>query len=97
MIRELLRPGRENAVSVEDLTRATGYSRRQIVRLVKDERDAGEIILSASDEPYGYYLPGTQEEIRRFADSMRKRAISSFQALKPAAEALKQTDGQLEL
>ena len=94
MIAELLQTGSENALTAADISETTGYSIRKIVRLVKDERAEGKIILSGS---CGYYLPGSDSEIRRFAESMKKRALSSFQARRSAAEALKQTEGQLEL
>ena len=72
--------GAENAIPRRDLMALTGYSDRELRRLIEAERRQGVAILS--DNQHGYFLPGNQEELDHCVRSLRSRAA---EILKTAA------------
>lgn len=64
--------GAENAIPRRDLMALTGYSDRELRRLIEAERRSGVPILS--DNANGYFLPSNQEEIDRCVRSLRSRS-----------------------
>ena len=98
MIEELLKPGKENAVSTEALLAMIGATNARELRLiVARERKAGAVILSSCSS--GYYLPGSPAEVAEFIRTEDKKARSIMRALKSARRYMKQTqtEGQLTI
>ena len=96
MVVELLKQGRDNAVSTKDLCAEIGLSVPALRRAVRRERCAGALILT-DFRAGGYFLAASREEVERFERSQSKRARCSFFTSKPAREALRQFDGQESL
>lgn len=71
-IADLLLPGEENAMPMNDLVAFTGFDSRDIRRMIRRERLAGAAI--CSNNSTGYYIAATDEERERFVQSMRNRA-----------------------
>lgn len=67
-----LNTGAENGLLLRELSALTGLDSREVRRQIQRERLAGVPILS--DCRYGYYLAGSDEEIARFTESMRRRS-----------------------
>ena len=72
LISDLLHPGSENGMTLTELVQLTGEDERSIRRRIQRERKAGELILS--DNQSGYFLPATEDEVKRFIRSMSRRA-----------------------
>ena len=64
--------GQGNALLRRELEKITGLSGRDIRLIVEAERRAGVPILS--DSRHGFFLPASDDEVRRFLRSMRHRA-----------------------
>ena len=97
-IESLLLPGRENAVTTQQLLATTGIRHaadRQ--REIERERAAGALILSKCTDGGGYYLPANRGEIARYEQTLRRRALSTLRTLRSARRALKDVDGQMEM
>ena len=95
-IASLLRVGKENAISTKELVRLSGCkSVRDLQECIFQERCAGAIICSGSGA--GYWLPKDKEEIRKFCETMEKRARNTFNATKSARRALELPEGQLDI
>lgn len=90
----LLPHGRENAVSMWELSLALNLSERQTRKAVFVARQSGAIICGDAS---GYYQPQTREELRRYYFRARKRAKSCFSSLQAAKRALENIDGQERL
>lgn len=98
MVNELLKRGKENAITTEELIRACNFScRRELTKQIMRERAAGALICSTTAGQGGYYLPQSREEVTEFINSMSNRAKNTFKAVKAAREYLKQIDGQMSL
>ena len=98
MVSELLKKGKENAMTTKELMEIFHLSsKRELTTQVARERAAGVIICSKTSGKGGYYLPKDREEIVEFIDSMGNRAKNTFKTLKFAREYLRQVDGQIEL
>lgn len=96
MIKELLKPGKENAVTTEALLAMSGIdSARELRLIVARERKAGAVILSSCSG--GYYLPGNLAEVEEFIRTEDKKARSIMLALKSARRYLKQTQTEDQL
>ena len=98
MIEELLKPGKENAISTEALLAMIGATNARELRLiVARERKAGAVILFSCSG--GYYLPGSPAEVAEFIRTEDKKARSIMRALKSARRYMKQTqtEGQLTI
>lgn len=70
-ISDFLNHGQEAAVPLRYLRQLTGLPGRDIRRRIEAARIAGDPILS---DEHGYFLAENQQEITRFAGSMRRRA-----------------------
>ena len=100
MISDFLRPGKQNAQTMAQLMEKTGLRRRDIQRLIQDERAAGALILSDTERPGGYYLPGNREELAAFVKHMDSRARSAMLSCQAARRRLRELDaaeGQVTL
>lgn len=99
-VEKLLRPGHENAISTRVLVDLVGCgSARQLQTIIAAERARGALILSSAAG--GYYLPSDgpegREELRRFIDTLRARAVSTLRTMQHARIALDVLEGQLEV
>lgn len=96
-----LHPGAENATPARDLCRLTGLNARSLRQAIADERVAGAEILYEPGGHGGYFLPSTdpvqaRRERNAYYHTMRARAVSTFEGLRPVARALGVPVGQLE-
>ena len=71
LVSDLLHEGSENGMTLTELVQLTGEDERSI-RRIQRERKSGKLILS--DNQSGYFLPGTEDEVKRFIRSMSRRA-----------------------
>ena len=88
----LLRTGGENGTRLSELVQLTGEDERSIRRRIQRERKAGALILSNNQS--GYFLPASEDEIRRFIRSMSRRAREISAIASVAEDVLAQTEGQ---
>ena len=95
-----LKKGAENALSTTELVKLVGCSTpRRLQMLVSSERENGELILSSTSG--GYFLPEDGEkriqEIQRFVDQLRARAINTLRAAAAAKRQLRIMEGQVKI
>lgn len=92
-ITEILKVGKENAISTTDLVRLSGCSSaRDLQQRIAQERNEGAIICSGSKK--GYWLPKNRAEIEEFCKVMDNRAKNIFNATRSAKRALDMPEGQ---
>lgn len=72
-IADLLHPGAENAIPRRESIALTGFTDRELRRMIEAERRRGVPILSNCVG--GYYLPADDTERKRFVNSMLHRAM----------------------
>ncbi|WP_097002695.1 hypothetical protein [Lacrimispora amygdalina] len=90
---EALQAGKENAISTHDLCTYLGFeSVRELQHEIARERKAGAVILSTCQEGGGYFLPGTDSEVRQFIRTLENRAKNTFVALRSARGFLRQQE-----
>lgn len=95
MVVDYLKKGRENAIPSKVLAEACGYSStRELQAEIARERAAGEVILSTTSNGGGYFLPGSEDEVRQFITTLSHRAGNTFAAIKSAKAFLEQMPGQ---
>ena len=95
-----LKKGAENALSTTELVQLVGCSTpRRLQMLVSSERENGELILSSTSG--GYFLPDDGEkgiqEIQRFVDQLRARAINTLRAAAAAKRQLRVLERQVKI
>lgn len=95
-----LKKGAENALSTAELVKLVGCSTpRCLQKLISFERENGELILSSTSG--GYFLPDNGEkgiqEIQRFVDQLRARAINTLRAAAAAKRQLRVMEGQVKI
>jgi len=79
--------GRENAIPAPELTKRAGYRHiREMTLDIAALRKSGEVILSATDRPFGYFLPADAAECERFVRSMYSRVREIGEAVAGARE-----------
>ncbi|MBR0283252.1 MAG: hypothetical protein IJQ81_16950 [Oscillibacter sp.] len=71
-ILSLLRSGAENALTLRDIRRQTGYDGRRVRLAIREARLRGVPVIS--DNAHGYFLPADEGDKARFVRSMRRRA-----------------------
>ncbi|WP_077612997.1 hypothetical protein [Clostridium sp. Marseille-P2415] len=82
MVMEALRPGKENAISVQELYTYLKFDNvRELQKEIARERKAGAVILSNCQEGGGYFLPGSDQEVKQFIKTLENRARNTFAAL----------------
>ena len=87
MVQEVLKIGKENALSPEYLVAKLNLnSVRALQRQVETECRLGAVILSSSMPPGGYYLPGSSHEVREFIRTLENRADGTMEALNSARQ-----------
>lgn len=85
-ISEFISEGREQAISLEQLARATGLTERAVKREVLNDRLSGSLIVSG---PSGYYIATDIEDIREFVIVRKSYIKTAAEALRPFVEAVK--------
>jgi len=85
MVNEYLLAGKQNAISLSELSKITGMPERSLKKAVLDERLTGILILS-SDQ--GYYLPDSIDDIREYVKTRRAYLKTAGKALLPFKKAL---------
>ena len=79
--------GRENAISAKDLADICGYKNtRTLQQDIHSLRKNGTLILSATDDPKGYFMPADDDDVRRFVHSMDNRIRNTQIAVQAARE-----------
>lgn len=77
--------GAENAIPAKTLASTAGYSS---VRMMQQDihrlREKGNLILSSTEPPNGYYLPASRQEAARFVRSMNSRIREIRKAVQAA-------------
>lgn len=64
-VEEVLHKGQENAISAQDLCKCLGFNNvRELQHEIARERKAGAVILSTCQEGGGYFLPGSDQEVK---------------------------------
>ena len=95
LISDLLQTGAENGLTIQDLVKLTGQDERSIRRQIQVERKAGQLILSNCKD--GYFLPASEDEVRRFIRSMSQRAREIATVSRAAENVLAGMAGQEKL
>ena len=95
LVSDLLHEGAENGTTIMELVQLTGEDERSIRRRIQRERKAGKLILS--DNQSGYFLPATEDEVKRFIRSMSRRAREISAVAVVAEDALARMTGQESL
>jgi biotin operon repressor len=67
--------GRQRAVKADVLALNFCTSRREVNSLIRDLRKNGHLIGSAKEQPYGYYIPISQEEVKDCLDTFRSEVM----------------------
>lgn len=89
-----LRPGRENAVHLSELSELLGIRPETVKSNIRKARAQGEQILSGS---CGYWLAESPDEMQRYVNMMRRQALSRLVTIKPIRNTLEQVNGQINL
>ena len=95
LISDMLHEGAENGLTLTELVQLTGEDERSIRRRIQRERKAGKLILS--DNQSGYFLPATEDEVKRVIRSMSRRAREISAVAVVAEDALARMTGQESL
>lgn len=93
-ITDILKVGKDNALSAEYLMNTLKISRRELYKEVARERREGALILP--DYNGGYYIPDEDAEgaeIAAYSRRMASLAKSTFAAIKSAREAERRQNG----
>lgn len=89
MVEEILKTGKENALSPEYLvSRLNLGTIRALQKQMEKERRDGAVILSSSSSPGGYFLPGSRHEVQEFISTLESRADGTLKALKSARKCI---------
>lgn len=91
-VSSFLMSGCENGLHLSELVQLTGWTEREIRRVIQQERKAGKLILS--DNKSGYFLPASEHEVRRFIRSMSNRSREIADVSRAAEDALSRMTGQ---
>lgn len=100
-ITEILKHGRENAISAEILAAKLETTPRGLRRLIMLAREQGEIILYSPGGYGGYFLPSddpkaAQRELSAFYHTQAARCKNGLAAIAPVARKLGIPLGQLD-
>lgn len=85
-ISDFLLNGEREAISLEQLSVATGLPERAVKREVLSARLKGELILSSEQ---GYFLPADLGEIRAYTFKRKAYLRTAHAALRPFIKAIK--------
>ena len=85
-IADFISEGKDQAISLEELARATGLPERAVKREVLNDRIAGELIISGNN---GYYIATDEADIREYVITKKAYIKTAAEALRPFVKALK--------
>lgn len=85
-ITDFILTGRENAISLADLSHVTELPERAVRKEILQARLEGNLIIS-SDE--GYFMPSDEDDIREYAIRRKAYIVTANKALNPFLKALK--------
>lgn len=86
VLKEILKEGKENAVTNADLQQIMHTSRREVSQMIHLLREQGSIICGDSQ---GYYKPQTDNELIQGYDVLWKKAVSNLAVLKAMRREIK--------
>ena len=78
---QIIPEGKQNAVSMSQLSKILQTDTRQCRKIVSEMRNHGYLIIGDS---HGYYKPVTNEELFRWYQSVKSRAMTGLKSLKYA-------------
>lgn len=90
MIHELLSEGAENARTGKELAAMLNLNIRDITLQIEVERREGQPICAATGDRPGYFLPATVDELSKYCDALKGRAIEVFKTRQALIRVLKQ-------
>lgn len=74
-IEDLLKTGKENAISGRELKAICKCSERDVCRMIQEARTRRKVPICASArKPWGYYLPANAEELQDYCGRLGHRA-----------------------
>lgn len=85
-IYQIIPEGRNNAVSMSQLSERLHVDARQCRKIISEMRNQGYLIVG---DNHGYYVPTTNEELFRWYQSVRSRAMTGLKGLKYARRIMK--------
>lgn len=98
MITDYLKQGKENAVSLECLARASGTSKRKVRDEINRINTAGEEIICNAGDGTGYYIAADLEEAKAYRAYSRSYWQSGIEKDKGIARCMERRfSGQMEL
>ena len=90
MIKELLKTGRDNAITGKELAQLLGLDGRTITALVEKERLSGVPICAACDGRQGYYLAENMIELQDYIGRLSHRATKMLNISRALKETLRE-------
>lgn len=104
MISDFLKPGANNAIKAKDLERLTGYSRRELYKMIAEERKNGSLILARRDFDGGFFLPSVNDQSAEYelqahisaTKSIIKELEKSIEPMSQELNRLRQVNGKSE-
>ncbi len=98
MITDYLKRGKENAVSLEYLAKASGTSKRKVRDEINRINTAGEEIICNNGDGTGYYIAADLEEAKAYRAYNRSYWQSGIEKDKGIARCMERRfSGQMEL
>lgn len=86
--------GRQRAIKAKELAAKLGETERLVRATISGLRKQGHLILSAVQEPYGYFTAETYDEWREFRNgNLRPRALDILETDRAMNEAARQRWG----
>ena len=70
--------GRGRAITARELCGLVGLPDRQLRLYIDELIDEGLPVISATEQPAGYFIPLSLDEARQYTCSLRSRAIEIF-------------------
>lgn len=88
MIHEYLATGSENAITGRELSKRTGLTIREITQAIEKERREGHPICANTGLNPGYFLAADKREMRRYCESLTRRASEIYRTREACAETI---------
>lgn len=77
-VTEILSEGRDNAITAARLAEKIGVKKRELTRMIEEERRAGAPICAACGQNPGYFLAKNEKELQEYIDALYFRAGEIF-------------------
>lgn len=91
----LLMHSRTNPIKAANLASLVGLSLRDINDVIRQMRKSGVMIGARKDPPYGYYIPGDEDETNEYLDSFRAELFDMLRTFQRQKKARKEFLDQL--